>query len=294
MTPVPTACQNTSLPACCAVRAPRWRPLGDAALRPRTPKSCSKAISHADAAHPSGWQRARSKGRTARAPATCNECAIPGCFTVDPHHAAFRDAIYHSTYTGKPPDEPAVLGVALNSCSFPLLQRQFPEIIDFYLPPEGCSYHCMALVRTSRNPGHARRVMMGVEPSAPVHVYTKFIVVVDDDVDVRDWKEVVWALTTHGPGARHHDGGAHPIDYLDFASPVSGLGSKMGLDATNKSQARRSANGAAPSPWMREVTARMDALYTSPQPLTSHWKHLPAGKTTTALRGTAHSRHEDR
>ena len=163
-----------------------------------------------------------------------------------------RDAIYHSTYTGKPPDEPAVLGVALNEVFVPILQKQFPEIVDFYLPPEGCSYR-MALVSIKKAyPGHAKRVMFGVWSFLRQFMYTKFIVVTDDDVDVRDWKEVVWAITTRMDPVRDTtlvEG--TPIDYLDFASPVSGLGGKMGLDATNKWP------GETAREWGR--TIRMDA-----------------------------------
>ncbi len=146
-----------------------------------------------------------------------------------------RAAFYHSTYTGKPPDEPAILGVALNEVFVPLLRRQFSEIVDFYLPPEGCSYR-MALVSIRKAyAGHAKRLMFGVWSYLRQFMYTKFIVVVDDDVDVRDWKEVVWAITTRVDPVRDTllvD--STPIDYLDFASPVSGLGGKMGLDATHK------------------------------------------------------------
>ena len=146
-----------------------------------------------------------------------------------------RDPIYHSTYTGKPPDEPAILGVALNEVFVPILQKQFPEIVDFYLPPEGCSYR-MAIVSIRKSyPGHAKRLMFGIWSFLRQFMYTKFIVVVDDDVDIRDWKEVIWAITTRMDPVRDTtlvDG--TPIDYLDFASPVSGLGGKMGLDATNK------------------------------------------------------------
>ncbi len=146
-----------------------------------------------------------------------------------------RDPIYHSTYTGKPPDEPAVLGVALNEVFVPILQKQFPEIVDFYLPPEGCSYRMAIVSIRKRYPGHAKRVMFGVWSFLRQFMYTKFIVVTDDDVDVRDWKDVVWAITTRMDPVRDTvlvD--RTPIDYLDFASPVSGLGGKMGLDATSK------------------------------------------------------------
>jgi 4-hydroxy-3-polyprenylbenzoate decarboxylase len=146
-----------------------------------------------------------------------------------------RDPIYHSTYTGKPPDEPAILGVALNEVFVPILQKQFPEIVDFYLPPEGCSYR-MAIISIRKGyPGHAKRVMFGLWSFLRQFMYTKFIVVVDDDVDIRDWREVIWAITTRMDPVRDSTLAANtPIDYLDFASPVSGLGGKMGLDATNK------------------------------------------------------------
>ena len=146
-----------------------------------------------------------------------------------------HDPIYHSTYTGKPPDEPAVLGVALNEVFVPILQKQFPEIADFYLPPEGCSYR-MAIISSDKSyPGHAKRVMFGIWSFLRQFMYTKFIVVTDDDVDIRDWQEVIWAITTRMDPVRDTTLVEHtPIDYLDFASPVSGLGGKMGLDATNK------------------------------------------------------------
>jgi len=146
-----------------------------------------------------------------------------------------RDPIYHSTYTGKPPDEPAMLGVALNEVFVPLLQKQFPEITDFYLPPEGCSYRMAVVSIRKQYAGHAKRVMFGIWSFLRQFMYTKFIIVVDDDIAIRDWKEVVWAITTRVDPVRDTllvDN--TPIDYLDFASPVSGLGGKMGLDATNK------------------------------------------------------------
>jgi 4-hydroxy-3-polyprenylbenzoate decarboxylase len=146
-----------------------------------------------------------------------------------------RDPIYHSTYTGKPPDEPAVLGVALNEVFVPILRKQFPEIVDFYLPPEGCSYRMAIISMKKAYPGHAKRLMFGLWSFLRQFMYTKFIVVTDDDVDIRDWKEVVWAITTRVDPVRDTLLVENtPIDYLDFASPVSGLGGKMGLDATNK------------------------------------------------------------
>jgi 4-hydroxy-3-polyprenylbenzoate decarboxylase len=146
-----------------------------------------------------------------------------------------RDPIYHSTYTGKPPDEPAVLGLALNEVFVPILQKQFPEIVDFYLPPEGCSYRLAVISIKKSYPGHAKRLMFGLWSFLRQFMYTKFIVVTDDDVDIRDWKEVIWAITTRMDPVRDTTLVEQtPIDYLDFASPVSGLGGKMGLDATNK------------------------------------------------------------
>ena len=143
--------------------------------------------------------------------------------------------IYHSTYTGRPPDEPAVLGLALNEVFIPILQKQFPEIVDFYLPPEGCSYRMAIVSIRKQYPGHAKRVMMGCWSFLRQFMYTKFIVVVDDDIDARDWQSVIWAITTRMDPVRDTTLIDHtPIDYLDFASPVSGLGGKMGLDATNK------------------------------------------------------------
>jgi 4-hydroxy-3-polyprenylbenzoate decarboxylase len=146
-----------------------------------------------------------------------------------------NNPIYHSTYTGKPIDEPAILGVALNEVFVPLLQQQFSEIVDFYLPPEGCSYRMAIVSMKKKFPGHAKRVMMGVWSFLRQFMYTKFVIVVDDDIDIRNWEEVIWALSTRVDPSRDTSLIENtPIDYLDFASPVSGLGSKMGIDATNK------------------------------------------------------------
>jgi len=173
-----------------------------------------------------------------------------------------RDPIYHSTYTGKPPDEPAILGVALNEVFVPLLQKQFPEITDFYLPPEGCSYRMAVVSMKKAYPGHAKRVMFGIWSFLRQFMYTKFIVVTDDDVDVRDWKEVMWALTTRVDPARDTLLVENtPIDYLDFASPVSGLGTKMGLDATNKWPGETSREWGTPIVMSADVKARVDALW---------------------------------
>ncbi len=163
-----------------------------------------------------------------------NEVAEFPVFTVE-RITMRRDPIYHSTYTGKPPDEPAMLGMALNEVFVPLLQKQFPEITDFYLPPEGCSYRMAVVSMNKQYPGHAKRVMFGIWSFLRQFMYTKFIIVTDDDVNIRSWPEVVWALTTRVDAARDTLIVENtPIDYLDFASPVAGLGSKMGIDATSK------------------------------------------------------------
>ncbi len=190
-----------------------------------------------------------------------NEQALFPVLTIE-RISMRRNALYHSTYTGKPPDEPAILGVALNEVLVPLLQKQFTEITDFYLPPEGCSYR-MALVQIKKSyPGHARRVMFGVWGFLRQFMYTKFIVVVDDDVNLRDWKEVIWAITTRVDPSRDTllvD--QTPIDYLDFASPTAGLGSKMGLDATHKWPGETQREWGRPITMDQEVTRRIDALY---------------------------------
>ena len=173
-----------------------------------------------------------------------------------------RDPIYHSTYTGKPPDEPAVLGVALNEVFVPLLQKQFPEIVDFYLPPEGCSYRLAVVSMKKQYPGHSRRVMMGVWSFLRQFMYTKFIIVTDDDVNIRDWKEVVWAMTTRVDAARDTVIVENtPIDYLDFASPVSGLGSKMGIDATNKWRGETTREWGRPIVMDEAVKTRVDVMW---------------------------------
>jgi 4-hydroxy-3-polyprenylbenzoate decarboxylase len=171
------------------------------------------------------------------------------------------DPIYHSTYTGKPPDEPAVLGVALNEVFVPILQKQFPEIVDFYLPPEGCSYRLALISIRKAYPGHAKRVMFGLWSFLRQFMYTKFIVVTDDDVDIRDWREVIWAITTRMDPQRDTTlVGETPIDYLDFASPVSGLGGKMGLDATNKWPGETTREWGRPIAMDAAVEARVGAI----------------------------------
>ncbi len=173
-----------------------------------------------------------------------------------------REPIYHSTYTGKPPDEPAILGVALNEVFVPLLQKQFSEIADFYLPPEGCSYR-LAIVSIKKSyPGHAKRVMFGVWSYLRQFMYTKFIVVVDDDINIRDWKEVIWAITTRMDPVRDTLLVENtPIDYLDFASPVSGLGGKMGMDATNKWPGETQREWGTPIVMDDAVKQRVDAMW---------------------------------
>ena len=171
------------------------------------------------------------------------------------------DPIYHSTHTGKPPDEPAVLGVALNEVFVPILRKQFPEITDFYLPPEGCSYRLAVVSIRKAYAGHAKRVMFGLWSFLRQFMYTKFIVVTDDDVDIRDWKEVIWAITTRMDPVRDTTlVGSTPIDYLDFASPVSGLGGKMGLDATNKWPGETAREWGRPIVMDRAVEARVAGL----------------------------------
>jgi len=172
--------------------------------------------------------------------------------------------IYHSTYTGRPPDEPAILGVALNEVFVPILQKQFPEIVDFYLPPEGCSYRMAVVSMKKQYPGHAKRVMFGVWSFLRQFMYTKFVIVCDDDVNVRDWNDVIWAITTRMDPARDTlliDN--TPIDYLDFASPVSGLGSKMGMDATNKWPGETSREWGSPIAMDKAVKEKIDKIWES-------------------------------
>ncbi|SEG78055.1 4-hydroxy-3-polyprenylbenzoate decarboxylase [Marinobacterium lutimaris] len=170
--------------------------------------------------------------------------------------------IYHSTYTGRPPDEPAVLGLALNEVFVPILRKQFPEIVDFYLPPEGCSYRMAVVTMKKQYPGHAKRVMFGVWSFLRQFMYTKFVIVCDDDVNARDWKDVIWAITTRMDPARDTLLVENtPIDYLDFASPVSGLGSKMGMDATNKWPGETDREWGVPIEMDQAVKDRVDSLW---------------------------------
>lgn len=173
-----------------------------------------------------------------------------------------KDPIYHSTYTGRPPDEPAILGLALNEVFIPILQKQYPEIIDFYLPSEGCSYRVAIVSIKKQYPGHAKRVMMGVWSFLRQFMYTKFVIVVDDDINPRDWEDVIWAISTRVDPARDITIVENtPIDYLDFASPVSGLGSKMGLDATNKLPGETTREWGTPIIMDQAVKDKIDSIW---------------------------------
>ncbi len=180
-------------------------------------------------------------------------------------HITHREnPIYHSTYTGRPPDEPAILGVALNEVFVPILQKQFPEIVDFYLPPEGCSYRMAVVTMKKQYPGHAKRVMLGVWSFLRQFMYTKFVIVCDDDVNARDWNDVIWAITTRMDPARDTTMIENtPIDYLDFASPVSGLGSKMGMDATNKWPGETDREWGEPIVMDEKVKQKVDQIWDS-------------------------------
>lgn len=182
-------------------------------------------------------------------------------FTVQ-HITQRKNPIYHSTYTGRPPDEPSVLGLALNEVFIPLLQKQFPEIVDFYLPPEGCSYRLAVVTIKKQYPGHAKRVMFGIWSFLRQFMYTKFVIVTDDDINARHWPDVIWAITTRMDPARDCTLIENtPIDYLDFASPVSGLGSKMGLDATHKWPGESTREWGRPIEMTTGVRQKIDALW---------------------------------
>ena len=190
-----------------------------------------------------------------------NEVETFPVFTID-RITHRENPIYHSTYTGRPPDEPAILGVALNEVFVPILKKQFPEIVDFYLPPEGCSYRMAVVSMKKQYPGHAKRVMMGVWSFLRQFMYTKFVIVTDDDVDVRNWEDVIWAMTTRMDPVRDTVMIENtPIDYLDFASPVSGLGSKMGMDATNKMPGETSREWGEPIVMDETIKQRVDELW---------------------------------
>ncbi len=173
-----------------------------------------------------------------------------------------HNPIYHSTYTGRPPDEPAILGVALNEVFVPILQKQFPEIIDFYLPPEGCSYRMAVISMKKQYAGHAKRVMLGTWSYLRQFMYTKFVIVVDEDINVRNWEDVIWAITTRMDPARDLTILENtPIDYLDFASPVSGLGSKVGFDATNKWPGETNREWGEPIAMSKDVIDKIDRIW---------------------------------
>jgi 4-hydroxy-3-polyprenylbenzoate decarboxylase len=213
-----------------------------------------------DAGDPTGYETAR-EGPFGDHTGYYNEVERFPVLTIE-RITMRRDPIYHSTYTGKPPDEPSMLGVALNEVFVPLLQKQFPEITDFYLPPEGCSYRMAIVSMRKQYPGHAKRVMFGVWSFLRQFMYTKFIVVTDDDIAIRDWKEVIWAISTRVDPARDTlIVPQTPIDYLDFASPVAGIGSKMGIDATNKWPGETQREWGRRIAMDADVKARVDALW---------------------------------
>ncbi|WP_133129884.1 4-hydroxy-3-polyprenylbenzoate decarboxylase [Legionella yabuuchiae] len=190
-----------------------------------------------------------------------NEVQSFPVFTVD-RITHREDPIYHSTYTGRPPDEPAILGLALNEVFVPLLQKQFPEIVDFYLPPEGCSYRLAVVTIKKQYPGHAKRIMMAVWSFLRQFMYTKFVIVCDDDVNARNWQDVIWAMTTRMDPLRDTVMMDNtPIDYLDFASPISGLGSKMGMDATNKWPGETTREWGKPIMMDSDTLARVEAYW---------------------------------
>ena len=192
-----------------------------------------------------------------------NEVESFPVFTVE-KMTTRKNPIYHSTYTGRPPDEPAILGVALNEVFVPLLQKQFPEIVDFYLPPEGCSYRMAVVSMRKEYPGHAKRVMLGIWSFLRQFMYTKFIIVTDEDVDIRNWEDVIWAMTTRMDPRRDSvfiDN--TPIDYLDFASPVAGLGSKVGMDATNKWEGETDREWGTSIQMSEDVKSKVDDLWDS-------------------------------
>jgi 4-hydroxy-3-polyprenylbenzoate decarboxylase len=210
--------------------------------------------------HPGGYEKA-IEGPYGDHTGYYNEQAEFPVFTIE-RITQRREPIYHSTYTGKPPDEPAILGVALNEVFVPLLQKQYPEIVDFYLPPEGCSYRMAVVSIHKQYPGHAKRVMFGIWSFLRQFMYTKFIIVTDEDVDVRSWPEVIWALTTRVDAARDTLIAENtPIDYLDFASPVSGLGSKMGIDATHKWPGETTREWGRPIVMDAAVKQRVDQMW---------------------------------
>jgi 4-hydroxy-3-polyprenylbenzoate decarboxylase len=234
--------------------------IGSALRVPASAEIVLEGHIYPDVSHSSGYEHAL-EGPFGDHTGYYNEQDWFPVFTID-RITMRHDPIYHSTYTGKPPDEPAVLGMALNEVFIPLLQKQFSEIVDFYLPPEGCSYRMAVVQLRKAYPGHAKRVMFGVWSFLRQFMYTKFIVVVDEDVNIREWKEVIWAITTRVDPIRDTTLVDNtPIDYLDFASPVSGLGSKMGIDATNKWPGETSREWGRTISMSVEVTAKIDRIW---------------------------------
>ncbi len=213
-----------------------------------------------DKAHESGYEHAM-EGPFGDHTGYYNEQDSFPVLTID-RITMRKDPIYLSTYTGRPPDEPAMLGLAMNEVFVPLLQKQFPEIVDFYLPAETCSYRFAVVNIRKAYPGHARRVMFGIWSFLRQFLYTKFIIVVDEDIDIRNWGEVCWAISTRVDPARDTVLVENtPIDYLDFASPVSGLGSKMGIDATDKWEGETSRKWGRKISMSDEVRKKVDNIW---------------------------------
>lgn len=255
VTPVPDTLPNTLSPACCAGIVPSWSSVAERLAGAGQRRDRPRRVIHPG--------EMADEGPYGDHTGYYNEVDRFPVFTVE-RVTRRQKPIYHSTYTGRPPDEPAILRVALNEVFVPILQKQFPEIVDFYLPPEGCSYRMAVVTMKKQYPGHAKRVMLGVWSFLRQFMYTKFVIVTDDDIDARDWNDVIWAITTRMDPKRDTvmiDN--TPIDYLDFASPVSGLGSKMGLDATHKWPGETSREWGRAIVKDEAVTRRIDALWSS-------------------------------
>jgi 4-hydroxy-3-polyprenylbenzoate decarboxylase len=261
VTPVPDALSEYQFAGLLrGARTEVARALGSGLRVPAFAEMVLEGHIYPDASHPSGFAHAL-EGPFGDHTGYYNEQAEFPVFTVD-RITMRREPVYHSTYTGKPPDEPSMLALALNELFVPLLQRQYPEITDFYLPAEGCSYRMAVVSIRKAYPGHARRVMFGIWSFLRQFMYTKFIVVVDADVNVRDWAEVIWAITTRVDPTRDTLLVDHtPIDYLDFASPVAGLGSKMGLDATHKWPGETSREWGRTLTMDADVKARVERIW---------------------------------
>ena len=262
MTPVPDTLseyQFAGLLRGARTEVVKLRRLATCRCRP-APRSCSKA--HPPDPGSGGDERAHAEGPFGDHTGYYNEQDWFPVFAIE-RLTHRRDPIYHSTYTGKPPDEPAVLGVALNEVFVPILQKQFPEIVDFYLPPEGCSYRLAVVCMQEAYPGHAKRVMFGVWSFLRQFMYTKFIVVTDDDVDIRDWKEVIWAITTRMDPVRDTTAGRAHADRLPRLR-LAGVGPR----AARWASTRRTSGRARPTrEWGRPIAmdaavkARVDELW---------------------------------